>query len=464
MKKIVIIIFLYLSVLFSQPYGTWIIIDSTKQHRLFSSSVVLPNGDVLVTGGAGHQINYSSCEVYDTATKMWRFTNPMIFPRSHHKSILLDNGKVLVIGGFTYDSFSKSCELYNYQNETWALTDSLKVLREFGYTVNKLHNSSILIVGGWNRVDKALRKCEIYDVNTNQWRLVDSTIYPRNYHTATVLLDGRVLIAGGASGGGNNLGSCEIYDPQTDSFYLVRQMNIPRFGHSATLLPDGKVLVAGGRNDFISWLKSVEVYDPQKNLWFLVDSLIFAREDHYGLILNDSLILFSGGGFMSGTWEIYNYKTFKPLYADWLPIIKDAYEILPLHNGNIINVGGAEFLMIGDDLYIYPSRQCLLFIPLLTFVEKFEPSIQSFILYQNYPNPFNPITKIRYSLKEKVHVNLRIYDLIGREILTLVNEPQEAGVYEVEFNASNYNLNSGVYFYQMRAGGYTSIKKMVYLK
>lgn len=87
-----------------------------------------------------------------------------------------------------------------------------------------------------------------------------------------------------------------------------------------------------------------------------------------------------------------------------------------------------------------------------------------YYLYQNYPNPFNPVTKIRYSLKEKVHVNLRIYDLIGREILTLVNEPQEAGVYEVEFNASNYNLNSGVYFYQINAGSFSSTKKLILLK
>ncbi|MEJ5305042.1 MAG: S8 family serine peptidase [Ignavibacteria bacterium] len=90
--------------------------------------------------------------------------------------------------------------------------------------------------------------------------------------------------------------------------------------------------------------------------------------------------------------------------------------------------------------------------------------IYEYELYQNYPNPFNPTTKIRYSLKENSLVNLRVYDLLGREIAVLVNEPQEAGLYEVEFDASKYNLSSGIYFYQLRAGEYNSIRKFTLIK
>ncbi|MGB9665371.1 MAG: T9SS type A sorting domain-containing protein, partial [Ignavibacteria bacterium] len=85
-------------------------------------------------------------------------------------------------------------------------------------------------------------------------------------------------------------------------------------------------------------------------------------------------------------------------------------------------------------------------------------------LKQNYPNPFNPSTKIKYSIKENGLVMLKVYDLLGREIATLVNEPKQAGEYEVEFDASKYDLTSGVYIYELRSGSFKSAKKFVLMK
>ena len=83
-------------------------------------------------------------------------------------------------------------------------------------------------------------------------------------------------------------------------------------------------------------------------------------------------------------------------------------------------------------------------------------------LSQNYPNPFNPTTKIKYDLPKSGHVILKVYDILGRELTTLVNEEKPAGSYEVRFNGSN--LSSGIYFYKIQAGDYTSVKKMVLIK
>ncbi len=87
---------------------------------------------------------------------------------------------------------------------------------------------------------------------------------------------------------------------------------------------------------------------------------------------------------------------------------------------------------------------------------------EMFTLYQNYPNPFNPTTRITYSTSQMSHVTITVYDLIGREISTLINEQKPAGFYSVEFDASN--LSSGVYFYQMKTSESTQIKKMVLLQ
>lgn len=81
---------------------------------------------------------------------------------------------------------------------------------------------------------------------------------------------------------------------------------------------------------------------------------------------------------------------------------------------------------------------------------------------QNYPNPFNPSTVISFKLAEQTNVELKIYDVLGNEIATLVNESRPAGNYEVEWNASN--LPSGVYIYNLRAGNNVQMKKMLLLK
>ncbi len=86
----------------------------------------------------------------------------------------------------------------------------------------------------------------------------------------------------------------------------------------------------------------------------------------------------------------------------------------------------------------------------------------SFALYQNYPNPFNPSTVIKYSVPTLTKVTIKIFDLLGREIKTLVDEEKTAGNYEVQFNASN--LSSGVYFYRIQAGDFMQTKKLILLK
>jgi hypothetical protein len=89
------------------------------------------------------------------------------------------------------------------------------------------------------------------------------------------------------------------------------------------------------------------------------------------------------------------------------------------------------------------------------------PSV--FRLSQNYPNPFNPVTKIQYDLPKDVKVKLIIYDILGREVIRLVNnEFKQAGRYMVEFNGNNYA--SGVYFYRIEADNFVQSKKMVLIK
>jgi hypothetical protein len=85
-----------------------------------------------------------------------------------------------------------------------------------------------------------------------------------------------------------------------------------------------------------------------------------------------------------------------------------------------------------------------------------------FMLYDNYPNPFNPSTTLRYSISEASFTSIKIYDALGNEVSSLVNETKPAGTYEVEFNASD--LSSGIYYYTLNAGSFSETKKMILMK
>ena len=124
------------------------------------------------------------------------------------------------------------------------------------------------------------------------------------------------------------------------------------------------------------------------------------------------------------------------------------------------NIGTTEAdtieFFITDNKSVYLTKQFILQYSLPT----------EYKLEQNYPNPFNPTTKIRFSIPNVgswlAQTVLKIYDILGNEVTTLVNEQKEPGYYEVDFNASQFA--SGVYIYRLQSGSYVSTKKMLMLK
>jgi hypothetical protein len=142
-------------------------------------------------------------------------------------------------------------------------------------------------------------------------------------------------------------------------------------------------------------------------------------------------------------------------------------------------VGGASayqgdhiaLLTVGDKLYalwmadysgIYQVWLAIIDRNALSVEDGKDVPVSSFALSQNYPNPFNPSTTIRYAIEKESDVRIKVYDLLGNEITTLVNEVKPAGIYEVDFNAGN--LPGGVYFYKLTAGKFSETKKLVLLK
>jgi hypothetical protein len=126
--------------------------------------------------------------------------------------------------------------------------------------------------------------------------------------------------------------------------------------------------------------------------------------------------------------------------------------------------------ILGVPPFSIPGLQTKLTDEIVVTVPSEDPMPNAFSLEQNYPNPFNPSTKIRFTIpsviasetKQSQLVTLKVYDVLGNEVATLVNEEKPAGSYEVDFNAAR--LSSGIYFYKLQAGSFIETRKMILLR
>jgi hypothetical protein len=130
----------------------------------------------------------------------------------------------------------------------------------------------------------------------------------------------------------------------------------------------------------------------------------------------------------------------------------------------VVTDPGMSITLEPGEFHIYTSKKLPLPDIIISSMDEEEifTNVTDYSLEQNYPNPFNPTTTISYSIKQAGDVSLIVYDVLGREVATLVNESKAAGRYSVKFDASH--LTSGVYFYSIKSEAYTQTKKLMLVK
>jgi hypothetical protein len=239
--------------------GPWQATGSMVVARWGHTATLLPNGQVLVTGGASVRGILASAEVYDPATGAWRTTGTMTRARIWHTATLLPNGKVLVTGGNGASGAPSSAEVYDPATGTWSATGPLTMARR-DHTATLLPSGQVLVTGGYGS-SSALASTEVYDPATKSWSATGPLAVARYYHTATLLPSGQVLVTGGF-GLDDELASAEVYNQETEGWSRTGPLAVPRRDHTATLLPYGHVLIAGGFG-WTGYLASAELYhDP----------------------------------------------------------------------------------------------------------------------------------------------------------------------------------------------------------
>jgi len=145
------------------------------------------------------------------------------------------------------------------------------------------------------------------------------------------------------------------------------------------------------------------------------------------------------------------------------------------YNGLVANGSdGASDLYIDTSLYVYVTGSArksinsysdaitIKYSQPIGITSNYNKLQERYVLEQNYPNPFNPTTNIKFEISKISNVKLTIYDALGREVETLVNEGLKAGTYQADWDASNYS--SGMYYYRIVAGDFTDTKKMILIK
>ena len=190
----------------------------------------------------------------------------------------------------------------------------------------------------------------------------------------------------------------------------------------------------------------------------------------YNLYLNDELIA-TGGQF--GVSETVEFT----ILDDWITMNPLSGTVSPEGSASILLTLNAEEIDPGNytagiSINSNDPDQGTVIIPLSLTVNGMSSENeallpQEFALHQNYPNPFNPVTRIRYDLPENSMVNITVYDMLGREVNTLVNQVQDAGFKSIIWDATNdygKSVSAGIYLYQIQAGDFMRTEKMVLLK
>ncbi|WP_024759866.1 Kelch repeat-containing protein [Streptomyces exfoliatus] len=305
--------------------GTWSAVGSMWTPRRLHTVTPLADGRLLAVGGIGHApdgpaAGLATAELYDPATGRWTpTTGSLRQARFSHSATRLPDGRVLVAGGATArpgpsPHTLRSAELYDPVTGQWTQTRPMTDAR-FGHPAVPLVDGRVLLVGGVLAVGRghygALGYCETYDPATGAWTPTGTLATARKGHQATLLADGGVLVTGGDMRGFRSddwafdpysQWLTERFDPARGTWSADTDMPWGRSHHRAVLLRSGQVLVIGGTDDvsLAVGYQNALVYDPAARTWSTEFGTVEGRWAPAAIRLGDGRVLAAGGLTRSG--------------------------------------------------------------------------------------------------------------------------------------------------------------------
>lgn len=406
-----------------------------------------PNAIIYVTQ------NWSPNFVYNTQNVSTYYNGTQWTIYNENNSIMVENSSYNVYIGAT--SFVHKTVLENISVDL-TLFDNPLINKDPGAFIFALHNWNPYGVGT-STLDKKLGV--FYD--SNLWGVFnqDASAMPENLYFNLAVApktDSAFLHSTTASNITANYTTIDnpLLNGNPNAKILVQPIYISSYnnvnvglwynGSKWTIFNENNAAMTAGK-DFNVWL-----LNDNKSFVHNVDSTSISYSNVYSILDNpltnnnpDANILvtprLNSGAYFDHVLGVWYYDTI----GKWILYTED----------------GTPFTL-GLKYNVYVSNS--LGIPTSIEEENNPATVSNFDLQQNYPNPFNPTTQIRFSLAEQSQVTLKVYNVLGKEIVTLVNDVKSAGVHEIGFDGSG--LASGVYFYTLQAGKFTRTNKMILIK
>lgn len=369
-------------------------------HAVLNGRIYVPGG--FAVGGVGSTV----VEVFDPSTNSWSTIAPLPEPL-HHLGFAAVNGRLYTIGGYVGNTFTPTNRVYEYQPDSnvWRQKSSMPTAR--GAHMAVALNGKIYAIGGIEAGSGVSSRNDEYDPIADTWRTLASMPTARE-HLAGAVIDSLIYVVGGRVGSSNR-NTLEAYSPASTMWYQRASMPTARGGLAAAVL-NGRLYVFGGEIPGV--YPQNEEYNPATNTWRTMAPMPTPRHGIGAATVGDSIFII-GGASVQGFG------------------VTDVNEAFTL--ASITNVDNQQ---------------------------RHTPS--NFMLHQNYPNPFNPATCISFEIARSALVSLKVYNVLGHEIATLLNEIKHPGIHNVTWDAKN--LPGGVYVYRFVTNDNSDTKKMLLMK
>lgn len=400
-----------LTALHAQSPGEWAQRAALPTPRQEMPLVTLQGRLVVAGGFLESRAATNLIEVFDPATNAWSTIPPLPMAMNHLQAAVVED-KLYVLGGYVGSTFTPTDEVFEYDPASNQWTMKARMPSARGAAMTGVMDGKIYVIGG----EPGRRENDVYDPAADEWTS-GARMPTGREHLAGAAIDSLIYVVGGR-GGGMNHGALEAYAPQSDIWYTLADMPTARGGLAATAF-DGKLYVFGG--EFFGATSGVfeetEEYDPTTNTWRTLEPMPHPRHGMGAVTVRDSIFIIGGG---------------------------------PVAGFGVTDV---------NSIFIPPS--------VVTTVTDEQTLPDGFTLKQNYPNPFNPTTTIEFALPQTSEMVLRIYNLRGEVVNTLIQGTHSAGVQSVTWDGTDHlgrSVTSGLYFYKLDVGTFTEIRKMTFLK
>ncbi len=413
-----------------------------------------------------------SLNVYVSGSHMLKYTSQgdLQFSKDYHVflyNVCFDNSKNFICAGETRDSVSSrlfSLLKLNKNGDTlWQ-----KIYPQFhfytvvGLSVDKNNN---IICNAYYSTFNPNGTNEVIFKFDPEGNLLWTKTFSGGDQPAAIILDSlnNIIFSGGTRDSANFYGFTTIkYDPEGNIIWIAR---LPYHGESRDIKFDrqGNIIICGKYENNLS---AVFKYTPQGNfVWFqsfggYVFESSYLCLDSIGNPYIGNTLLNSNGSYC---YQIVKYtNNGQLLWKTTYPVVPPPTGFYHLRGinidkwGNVFATGLREGGIANDDFHTVRVNT------ITGLIQNQNELPLKYSLSQNYPNPFNPTTRISYELPVSDFVTLKVYDVIGNEIKTLVNEKQNAGGYSVTFEGSA--LSSGIYFYRLSTESFSGSGKMVLIK